>query len=217
MLLGDYDLFLTCYDKLTADYFAVQRLWKHTPKRFELDGFLNYLYRNAATTPSKQYGKKKPRHLTTAERRAEVRRYAKQFGRDWDNDAIGDDDASWRSKCANRVRQLLDKNKRSGITRPQFKELLLQTNSMRSYRVNLAKAVNAQNHTLGDIRQMLQHLVDERLPIQRRMADCSGWITGAGKSAIQELVGFRWPDRYPLRNTTANAGLRFFGFDVRVG
>lgn len=216
-LFGDYDRFLISYGEMMAEYFAVQRIWKQTPRHFETDGFLNYLYRHAPGTPSRKYAKKKPRVLSPAMRRTEIARYARNFARQWRGEGIGDEDATWRTDRAREVRRLLNKNVRSGISRQEFGELLLQTNSMHFYRFNLAKAVSPTNHTIGEIRHMLRHLMDQQFPIQRRMADCSGQIIGVGKSAIQEIVGFCWPEKYPLRNTTANAGLRFLGFDVRVG
>jgi len=48
------------------------------------------------------------------------------------------------------------------------------------------------------------------------MSECDGRLRHFGKSSIQELVAFYRPNKFPLRNTNANAGLRFFGYDVPV-
>lgn len=215
-VFGDYDRFLTRYDTLMSEYFAIQRLWKNASRRFEVDGFLNFLYRNASGTPSRPYRKRKARALTAGRRHAEIARHAALFAGAWRNGAIGDDDPRWRNIRARKARALLKRNERAGISRDEFERLLLLTNAMNAYRLNAAKAVNPANHTMREVRDMLRHLVDERFLIQRRMSDCAGQITGVGKSAIQELVGFCWPEKYPLRNLTSNAGLRFFGFNVRV-
>jgi hypothetical protein len=52
-------------------------------------------------------------------------------------------------------------------------------------------------------------------PDTERMSLCASRLFGFKKSSVQELLGFFAPKDYPLRNATVNAGLRFFGFDVK--
>jgi len=87
---------------------------------------------------------------------------------------------------------------------------------MTSYPVNIAKVVNPHNNDLDDIHQALRLLIDEEIPLQRRIAECSQRIFGLSKATVQELVGFYSRGKYPLRNKNTNCGLRFFGYDVRV-
>jgi hypothetical protein len=87
---------------------------------------------------------------------------------------------------------------------------------MSAYRVNLAKLMNPKNNRLKDVRATLRHIIDEDVPLQRRMSDSMGRVVGFGKSSIQELVAFESNGKLPLRNMNVNCGLRFLGFDVRV-
>ena len=47
------------------------------------------------------------------------------------------------------------------------------------------------------------------------MARCASSLYGFKKSSVQELLGWYWPNRFPLRNRNVNSGLRFLGYDVR--
>ncbi len=213
---GDYDAFLTYYEDLATTYKSVQRLWSKTPLYFEIDGFLNFLYHDAPGRPSNGYEKKAPRNLTTEQRRQQIRTFAARFAGAYAKDNIGKDSPTRRSHHAKVVRQLLQRNLRRGLTRSEIKELLGQLNSMRSYPVNIAKVVNPHNNTLGELRAMLREIVDESVPLQRRMANCSRRVFGISKASIQELVGFYYAGKYPLRNLNTNCGLRFFGYHVRI-
>jgi len=43
---GDWDYFVEQYRDLAAHYVGVQRLWPNQPLYFEVDAFLNFLYRH---------------------------------------------------------------------------------------------------------------------------------------------------------------------------
>jgi len=87
---------------------------------------------------------------------------------------------------------------------------------MSSYRINLAKVINPANNSKRSVRQAILTLADQTVPIQRRLRDASTSVLGLGKSAVQELVAFNEPGKYPSRNRNSSAGLRFFGYRVRA-
>lgn len=214
-LFGDYDAFLQFYADLGRAYKAVPRIWKNAPLNFELDAFLNYLYRTAPGSPSRAYAKKRPRSLTAAHQRQQIRKYALMFAAAYEHDDINES-STWRSERATEVRRLLDRNRKVGLSRSEIRHLLLQLNSMNTYQVNLAKVLNPRNNAIGQIRTTLRALVDDGVPLQRRMSDGTQRVFGMSKAAIQELVGFYYRGKYPLRNKNTNCGLRFLGYDVRV-
>ncbi len=47
-----------------------------------------------------------------------------------------------------------------------------------------------------------------------RMHKCEKNLQYFGTSATQELIGFYYPEDYPIRNTNINSGLRLFGYKV---
>ena len=75
------------------------------------------------------------------------------------------------------------------------------------------KFLNSQNNALRDVRTAWKRLLHQTsLPIEQRMTQCAERLVAFGPSAVQELVGWFAPTRYPLRNANADAGLRFLGF-----
>jgi hypothetical protein len=212
---GDYDAFQECYEDLAKKYLATQRIWKNAPRYFEVDAFLNYLYHHAPGLPSRPYARKQPRTLTSRQQRQQIKKFAPMFANGLRR---GDTNESptWRSERAAKVRRLLTRNLKRGLSRADIEELLLQLNAMNAYRVNLAKVLNPDNNNLTEIRTTLRDFVDEDVPLQRRMSECNERVFGMSKSAIQELVGFYSNGKFPLRNRNTNCGLRFFGYDVRV-
>ena len=186
---GDYTTFLEHFKHLATRYSKGQRLWPKVPLNFEVDGLLNYLFLDAPGLPSRPYMKRKPRNLTPAQQQAAIRKYAKQFAQEYHDGNLSAQAAMWRGQRARTVRGLLDKNRKTGLSRSGIDYLLLQTNAMNAYRTNLAKVRNPENIALKDIQKILRHLIDDKVPIQRRMSDCTGQVPGVGKAAIQELRG----------------------------
>ena len=213
---GDYDTFLECFQNLASIYKKSPRAWLKSELYFELDGFLNFLYWHAPGRPSRKYSRKRPETLSDAQRRAKIAKYATAFRHACTGDSQSADSSTWRTDSSRSVRRLLKKNVLHGLTRSEIKDLLRYTNSMSSYALNIRKVVNPRNNKLEEIRETLRELVNEERPIQPRMADCSRRVFGLGSSTIQELVGFYYPGKYPLRNKNTNCGLRFFGYEVRV-
>ena len=211
---GDYDSFCQHFDDLAATYARHQRLWRRVPVAYEVDAFLAYLYLHGKR-PSAAYGSK-VRDLSPRERESTVKKLAASFARDLHAGAVVNEGPQWRLQRSRDVRRLLHANKRIGLSRPQLNELLLNLNSMSSYRVNLAKVLNKKNNKLQDIRKMLAILIDESMPLQRRMSDCSRMVFALKKASIQELVGFYYAGKYPLRNSNTNAGMRYLGYNVRL-
>jgi len=212
---GDYDVFRQSYRDLAGHYKSVPQIWKNAPLNFELGGFLNYLYMTAPGRPSRPYANKKPRPLTTAQQGQQIRKYALKFAAAYRDDDINDG-PTWRPERSREVRRLLLRNRKKGLSRSEIKSLLLNLNSMHFYRVNLAKVLNPDNNSLGEIRATFRDLVDDAVPVQRRMSEAMPRVLGMSKSAIQELILFFSRGEYPLRNKNTNCGLRFFGYNVRV-
>ena len=48
-----------------------------------------------------------------------------------------------------------------------------------------------------------------------RMTECNR-IKGLGSSSMNEILGFAYPNKYPLINKNSNSGLRFFGYQIRA-
>ena len=209
-LFRDYPRFLDDYKTLTAKYLAVQRIWPNLPRYFEIDGFLNYLYRDHPERPSKRFAKKPARSLPKATLTHEIRHLARQF-KAWADQENAD--GSWRLTHSMLVRRLLSRRAIRGITRLRIRQVVEGLNCMNDARQRNRFLDNSRNST-GTIRKAWTELLYGTEPLTERMSLCADALFSFKRSSVQELLGFFAPEDYPLRNVTVNAGLRFFGFDV---
>jgi len=213
---GDWEYFVEQFEDLAHRYAAIQRLWPNQPLYFEVDALLNFLYHHQAELVSKRYTTHKPRRLSTSERNQEIRKYARQFKAWYESDDNTVETSTWRREHSHTVQRLMKVATRRNLTKAETRTLLEQTNALTSYPINIEKVLNASNNSKGAIRSALVTLTDPSIPIQRRLRDASTTVFGLGRSAVQELVGFNEAGRYPFRNGNSNAGLRFFGYNVRA-
>lgn len=209
-LFLDYPDFLRDYRVLTEEYVAYQRIWPNVPIYFELDGFLNFLFRDHPNRPTRPYEKKRPRVLSVSERRRELHHYASSFGL-WAKQTSND--GSWRPAHSKVVQRLLSKRNIVSIKRPDIRRVVEGLNCMNDNRQR-NRFLQLQNNSTAAIRRSWAELLHGSGPVTDRMTRCANGLFGFKRSSVQELIGFFAPDKYPLRNVTVNAGLRFFGFDV---
>jgi hypothetical protein len=209
-LFIDYRRFLDDYKTLAQEYAAVQRIWPKVPLYFEVDGFLNYLFRDHPKCPSKRFEEDKPRQLSKEARTLEIRRLARGF-KDWANQ---NDDGRWRLRRSRLVRKRLSKRNIDAIKKNQIREVVECLHCMNDRRRRNRFLNNPKNTTIA-VRRAWADLLYGTQPDTERMSLCASRLFGFKKSSVQELLGFFAPKDYPLRNATVNAGLRFFGFDVK--
>lgn len=207
----DYENFCQSYADFADIYKNIQRVWPRAPLYLEIDSFLNYLYHEHQNIPSKAYDKKEPRRLDRAVRIREITRYAKQY-KVW---ALSRKiDERWREKNARAIQQLLSEDNIKKLSWRKVKRVVDQLNSLNSVKIARKKFLNPRNNTLKEIKEAWRYLLYGSDRLQARMFFCNKKLYGFGRSSICELLGFRYPDELPIRNKNANAGLRFFGYDV---
>jgi len=213
----DYALFLRCYQDFADAYSRIQQVWAGSPVYFETDAFLNYLFHEAPGKPSEKYRRKQPRRLNTESKEKEIKKYASMFA-SWllSNEAATIDGPWWRPERSKVVRSKLARTRIKNLNRSDVKDVVKCLNCMNSHPLNRAMFLNPRNNTLGSIRSAWNNLLHGKGTLETRMSKCHRALKRFGKSSIQELVGFFYPDQYPLRNSNSNAGLRFFGYDVPV-
>ncbi len=54
-----------------------------------------------------------------------------------------------------------------------------------------------------------------KLQLSERLSRCNK-INGIGPSIMYELLGYCYPDKYPLINKNSKCGLRFFSYPISV-
>lgn len=85
---------------------------------------------------------------------------------------------------------------------------------MNARQLNKFKFLNSANNSLEHISAAWKQLINGQGNEAERMTKCAQALRFFGKSSVQELPGWYYPERYPIRNSNSDAGLRFFGFKV---
>jgi len=206
----DYPAFHDDYDIFAEDYVAVQRIWPTVPLYFETDGFLRYLFSYHPKHPSKRFEEQPPRTLSSVERRAEIRRLAKSF-KIWAHSEHKD--GRRRVAYSKFVHTLLSRTNIRTLSKAQIRKVAEGLNCMNDTRLR-NRFLDSPRNSAANVRRAWGALLYSTEPLTERMSICAATLFGFKRSGVQELLGFFAPRKYPLRNATVNAGLRFFGFDV---
>ncbi|TKJ39746.1 hypothetical protein CEE37_10740 [candidate division LCP-89 bacterium B3_LCP] len=213
----DYKIFLHKYQHLAKTYLKEQRLDPNMPLYLEFDAFLDYLY-HYDTKPSRKYGKNKgvpllkPRVLGEEDKNREIKKYVPKF-----SDSVGrGNDISFRMLASKRIRKILNPKNIKHLTRSSVREVINQLNCMKSFNLNKARFLNPRNNDLSNIKAAWEFLLHGNEGLIDRMIECDLSLRYFGTSSIQELIGFYYPEEYPIRNSNSNAGLRFLGCNVSM-
>lgn len=203
---ADYPYFLETYNDFVAAYLqAGARDEPKLPLFFETDKFLNYLYHDDPEKPSRAYKDVVARNLSASERIAEIRKYRTRYRR-------SGVEAPLHLDSAKEVKRLLVKPKILHLTQA---EIEMVAGCLNCFGVlPLAKARFLDNNDAPTVRKAWFELIHGSGDVKFRMNRCREMLYGFGKSAIQETLGYYYPDQYPLRNENTNAGLRFLGYRI---
>lgn len=210
----NFDRLVDDYEDFAKKYSSIQRLWEKGPLFLETDGLFNYLF-HSELKPSNGYIEKKPRNLTQAQQLSEIKKWAHNYKK-WNETHYrkyhNEDDIDWRIRNSKTVKQLLSPNKVSILTKEEVRKVLLCTNSLSSDQRNLVGIFKKSG--LKNIKLALNELVNGKGELAARMNYCNK-IKHLGKSTRNELIGFAYPERYPLLNKNSISGLRFFGYQSK--
>jgi hypothetical protein len=208
---ASYRNFLKCYNELAQEYTIVQRLWPDGALFIETDTFLNYLFHEAEGAPSFEfYDRHDPRTLTKAQRFEELVKWAPRFAA-W---ARTSHDEIYRFQRCQLIRTLLSEDRLDDLSRDEMRQVVDCLHCMHSQQLIRHKFLNPANNDLEAIRKAWKILLHGKGKAEHRMQECNDALHFFGKSSVQELLGWYYPDEYPIRNSNSDAGLRFFGYRV---
>ncbi len=206
---ASYRNFLKCYNELAKDYARVQRLWPNGALFIETDTFLNYLFHEAEGTPAFEfYVRHDPRTLTNAQRSEELAKWARRFAT-WVRTS---QDETYRFQRCQLIRTLLAKDRLDDLSRGEIQQVVDCLHCMHSQQLIRHKFLNPANNDLEAIRKAWKILLHGKGNAEQRMQECHDALHFFGPSSVQELLGWYYPDEYPIRNSNSDAGLRFFGY-----
>lgn len=193
----------------------VKRVWPNVPIYHEIDSFLNYLYHEHSSKPSKIYEKRKYRALTNKQRIDELKKYHQLF-RKWLKTSNWES-AEGRLDRIKTIRELLSPENIQKLTRSDIEKVVSYIHSMNSVPLNKVVFLRVKNNPTKKIIESWNYLLHRKdLPIEERMEKCNNDLVSFGKSAIQELISCYYPEEYPVINTNSNCGMKFFGYDISL-
>lgn len=203
------DRLVSDYKDFAKKYESIQRIWPGQPLYFEIDGFLDYLYHHD-TAPSKNCDTIRPQNLTEKKQIKEIRKWAFKF-KEW---AETQGNNEWRLDYSKNIKKKLSPRKIFTLSKDEIHGLLLKTNAGSSRPGNPQKIVN--ENEISAVRNALNILVNaHEIALPERFNQCN-IIHGIGPSIMNELLGFCYPEKYPLINKDSNCGLRFFGYQIKA-
>jgi hypothetical protein len=119
-----------------------------------------------------------------------------------------------RETFSNLIKELLAKDRIDVLTIEEVKQVADCLNCMNARQLNKFKFLQPHNNEIGKIRSAWRDLLFGGGSVETRMQNCDASLQWFGPSSVQELLGWFYPDAFPIRNSNSDAGLRFFGFRV---
>ncbi len=209
---SNYRQFLKNYREISSIYECVQRVWLKAPLFLEVDAFLNYLFHEADDRPSFAFYGDVPKNKMDADGRLdEITRRAPHFAR-WC--AEHPEEQSDRIDRLVTVQALLQKERINELTWEGARSVADRLHAMGARQLNKYKFLNPSNNSIDAVRLAWSELLFGRDAEDQRIKSCDARLRFFGTSSIQELLGCFYPEKYPLRNSNSDSGLKFFGFDV---
>ena len=173
----------------------------------EVDYLFNYLYHDHPNTPS--HGQKTQRTITTAKRDKEILKYYQDMC-DW----YDEDPQVWRLDRTKTIQKLLAPGNIDHLTWADVKEVVKCLHCLASYPINRTKFLNPSNNSLKDIIACWKLLLHSGQITSQKIDKVTSTLNNFGISSVQELIGWYYPDKYPLMNKNSDCGMRFFGYKV---
>lgn len=173
----------------------------------EVDCLFNYLFHEHPNTPS--HNLKDVRELSHIQREKEIFKYFKDMC-DWYDSPR----QSWRLERTALIKKTLSPQSINKLKRKDIEDVVYCLHCMTSMPIIRAKFLNKDNNRTEDIKECWQKLLQPGKIDSSRIDYVNKKLRFFGLSSIYELIGWYYPDDYPLMNWNSDCGMRFFGYDV---
>lgn len=173
----------------------------------EVDYFFNYLYHDHPKTPS--HGLMKPRQLSNIQRENAIRGYYKDMCAYYKKDP-----QHWRLNRTRTIQKNLNQKAIKKLGWNEVKDVVFCLHCLSSYPINRSKFLNPKNNNLDDIKDCWYQLLHTGIIDSTKIKYVTDRLNNFGLSSIYELIGWFYPEKYPLMNNNSHCGMRFFGYDV---
>ena len=173
----------------------------------EVDYLFNYLYHDHPSTPS--HGQKVSRFLSQTQREHDIKKYFKDMCNYYKHDP-----QKWRLDRTRIIQKLLDKKHVKKLSWDDAKDVVFCLHCLSSYPINRTKFLNPQNNSLDDIKDCWYQLLHTGKIDSLKIKYITDRLNNFGLSSIYELIGWFYPNDYPLMNENSHCGMRFFGYKI---
>ena len=173
----------------------------------EVDYLFNFLYHDHPQIPSN--GQKVVRHLTIPQREKAIKKYFK----DMCNYYIKDPQY-WRLERTKLIQDTLSPSAIQKMGWDEAKKVIYCLHCLNSYPINRTKFLNPQNNNIDDIKDCWQRLLHTGKIDSDKIKYVTDKLNNFGLSSIYELIGWYYPEKYPLMNGNSDCGMRFFGYKI---
>ena len=120
----------------------------------------------------------------------------------------------WRLGRARKIKRILSPKNINQLEWEEAKEVIKCLNCLRSYPINRTKFLNPKNNSINTIRDCWSKLLHTGDIDWAKIKYVNDSLRNFGLSSIYELIGWYYPDKYPLMNNNSDCGMRFFGYTI---
>ena len=173
----------------------------------EVDYLFNFLYHDHPKTPS--HGQNQPRKLSEIQKEKDIKTYFNEMC-----DHYTKDSQKWRLKRTKIIQKNLDKKVIKKIGWKEVKDVVSCLHCLNSYQINRVKFLNPKNNNLDDIKDCWYQLLHTGDIDSTKIKYVTDRLNNFGLSSIYELIGWFYPDKYPLMNNNSHCGMKFFGYNL---
>ncbi len=211
----EYEKYLNAYNNFKIIYIKkTNRLLKELSVLHEIDAFFDFLFHKHDKIPSKKYLVKPYRPLSDLQHEREIEKYVIAF-KNWLNRNPNTED--YRLDRIKIIQGRLNEKSIDLLDKADIEAVVKSLHCMKSFPLNKTRFLNPLNNSADRIINEWNKLLhNKEVNIIERMEECKKNLAYFGKSSIQELISWFYPDKYPMINRNSNSGLRFFGYDVKV-
>lgn len=177
----------------------------------EIDYFFNYIYHEHEEKPS--FKLKAKRHLNDEQKKAEIKKYFECMINDFEQNE-GKSEIRSRINFSRELKKQLSSSNIKSLTTRDVKEIIKRFHCYSSYPLNIKRFLN--NNPLAEIKknwEILLHTYLDKIT-QKEIDEVQNNLKYFGSSAVQELIAWYYPEKYPMMNSNSDCGMKFFGYEI---
>lgn len=171
----------------------------------EVDYLFNYLYRDHPKKPSHEQFEE--RQLDNSQRKKEIRKYFKDMCKQYDEYP-----QHWRLERTRKIQKILSPKAIQKLGWKEAKEVVGYLHCFLP--INEARFLNPKNNNIDDIKECWIKLLHTGKIDSSKIQYVKDKLLFFGLSSIREIIGWYYPDDYPLMNDVSECGMRFFGYTI---